>query len=104
MATWSDFHSDPRKSYYLFLRQGYGCPAHAAHARVKRLDRMVLDLQDESHNAAATSWLASFTRLLGLVSASWISLKRLWESVPLRHAPAPARAESRVASRFSQTI
>jgi hypothetical protein len=43
---WQDFHSDPRTSYYLFLRRGYFYSAAQAHAKLKRIDAMVAALQD----------------------------------------------------------
>jgi hypothetical protein len=43
---WQDFHSDPRMSYYLFLRRGYFHSAAQAHAKLKRIDAMVVGLQD----------------------------------------------------------
>jgi hypothetical protein len=33
-----------------------------------------------------------------------MSLKRLWDGLSLAHAPMPAKADTRVSSRFSQTI
>ena len=85
---WSDFHSDPRKSYYLFLRNGYGCPAHVAHARVKQVDAMITSLQDNARERRATMVLTALMGLAGAIGRARMSLKRLWEH--------------RLASRFSQ--
>jgi hypothetical protein len=43
---WQEFHSDPRISYYLSLRRGYFHTAAQAHAKLKRIDAMVVGLQD----------------------------------------------------------
>jgi hypothetical protein len=99
MASWRQFHPDPRKSYYLFLRQGYGCPAHVAHARVKQVDAMIIGLQDSPREAM---WLASVMNLLGAVRQARMSLIYLWESLtggPLAGSPKP---DNRLPSRFSQ--
>ena len=88
MVMWSDFHPDPRKSYYLFLRQGYGCPAHVAHARVKQVDAMIMYLQDRPGESGAKAWLTTVMCLAGVVARARISLKRVWEQ--------------RLSSRFSQ--
>ena len=42
MPNWDELHSDPRISYYLFLRRGYGCAASEAHTRLKQMDAYVL--------------------------------------------------------------
>jgi hypothetical protein len=88
MASWSEFHSDPRKSYYLFLRQGYACSARAAHLRVKQIDSMVVGLQCSKEDAAAISRLASLTYLLGVFSAAQISLKQVWANLSARRMAA----------------
>jgi hypothetical protein len=81
MAYWSDFHSDPRTSYYLFLRQGYACPAHVAHARVKRVDAMVASLGGSRREAAAIAGLSALTQLLGVASHLRSAVHRLRESL-----------------------
>jgi hypothetical protein len=73
MASWSEFHTDPRKSYYLFLRQEYQHPACVAHARVKRIDRMIAELETPASSCGWT-WLAA--SLLGSIG---MLLKRLWD-------------------------
>ena len=82
---WSDFHGDPRKSYYLFLRQGYQYPAHAAHARLKCIDSMVLDLQDPARRrlpSICRQGVGSLVRGMGVVGQS---LKRMWGTqAPIR--------------------
>ena len=45
MATWRDYHSDPRISYYLYLRHVCCLTALEAHAKVQRMDAMVVGLQ-----------------------------------------------------------
>jgi hypothetical protein len=81
MASWSDFHTDPRKSYYLFLRQGYACSARTAYMRLKQIDAMVLGLRCSNGEAVAVSWLATLTYLLGAFSAGQMSLKQVWASI-----------------------
>jgi hypothetical protein len=82
---WSDFHGDPRKSYYLFLRQGYQYSAHAAHARLKCIDSMVVDLQNPT-----PGWLPAFCRqgmssLVRGIAVVGQSLKRMWRAqAPIR--------------------
>ena len=101
MHTWNEFHSDPRKSYYLFLRRGYQCSARAAHAKVRQIDAMVVGLQRESCDGVAVSWLAAVTNVLGLFT----SLRRSWEQLCRRALPwrsvMPPHAQKRLASRFS---
>jgi hypothetical protein len=41
---WSEFHSDSRTSYYLFLRSGYLRSAGEAHSQLKRIDAIVVGL------------------------------------------------------------
>ena len=98
MENWSDFHSDPRKSYYLFLRQGYGCPAHEAHARVKWVDAMVTSLEMTSPGVGEACSLASRAHLLRAVSACTMALHRVWTSVyrtaATRHGKAPRALRS----------
>jgi hypothetical protein len=88
MVTWTDFHTDPRKSYYLFLRQGYECPAHLAHARVKQVDAMIMGLRDSPREVRARVLLIALMALAGAIGRARMSLKRLWEH--------------RLAARFSQ--
>lgn len=78
MVSWSDFHHDPRTSYYLFLRQDYACPAHAAYARVKRVDAMVASLEKTPREAAALSGLSTLTHLLGVATHLTHAARRLW--------------------------
>lgn len=101
MASWSEFHGDPRKSYYLFLRQGYGRPAHAAHTAVKRIDNMVLELQGD-RCAPAVSKHAMAAHLLGLLTEIRMSLTCLWTSLRETGTPQSAKAKNRMPSRFSQ--
>jgi hypothetical protein len=101
MTMWSDLHPDPRKSYYLFLRQGYGCPARVAHARVKQIDAMIMGLRDSPREARATSWLASVMCLLDLAGRGRMSLTRLWKNLTGAGAGSP-KPENRLSSRFSQ--
>ena len=101
MASWSEFHSDPRKSYYLFLRQGYGRPAHAAHAAVKRIDGMVIELRG-ARCERAMSRLATAARLPGLLIEIRMSLTRVWTSLRGTGTPQSAKAKNRMPSRFSQ--
>jgi len=102
MASWSDFHSDPRKSYYLFLRQGYGSPAHAAYAAVKRIDGMVLELQG-ARCERAMSGPATAARMLGRLTEIRMSLTRVWTSLCGTGTPRSAEATNRMSSRrFSQ--
>jgi hypothetical protein len=69
MAAWSEFHTDPRKSYYLFLRQGYERPARVAYAQVKRIDIMIAELQQPpSHPAplkGCSDWLLAGASKVG---------------------------------------
>ena len=102
MANWSDFHPDPRKSYYLFLRQGYGCAAQMAHARVKQIDAMIMGLQDSPREATAKSWLANVVYFLGATARSRMSLTRLWESVRRTRAAESPKPENQLSSRLSQ--
>jgi hypothetical protein len=88
MVAWTDFHTDPRKSYYLFLRKGYECPAHLAHARVKQVDAMIMGLHDSPREVRARVLLIALMGLAGAIGRARMSLKRLWEH--------------RLASRFSQ--
>jgi hypothetical protein len=67
MASWSDFHTNPRKSYYLFLRQEYQHPACVAHARVKGIDRMIAELQAPS---GVLTWLSIPDRLPKAIAAA----------------------------------
>jgi len=46
MAAWNQLHSDPRISYYRFLRE-HGLSAKQAHANVKRIDAMVVGLRGD---------------------------------------------------------
>ena len=61
MASWNEFHTDPRKSYYLFLRQEYQHPACIAHARVKGIDSMIAELHASCPTPRWT-WVASLLR------------------------------------------
>jgi hypothetical protein len=45
MADWNAFHSNPRISYYLYLRQVTRLPAREAYDRLKRADALVVGLQ-----------------------------------------------------------
>ena len=72
MASWSDFHTDPRKSYYLFLRQEYQHPAWVAHARVKHIDSMIAELQAPSGSFGWTWLTASLLRSIEALT------RRLW--------------------------
>ena len=102
MATWSDFHPNPRKSYYLFLRQGYGCPAHVAHARVKQFDAMIMRLDDRSREARAISWLAAVVYSMSAAGRARKSLRRMWESMTGPRALGSPKRGSRLSSRFPQ--
>jgi len=88
MAAWTDFHSDPRTSYYLFLRRGYECPAHLAHARVKQVDAMIMNLEDSPRERRAAVLLTALMGVAGAIGRARMSLKRL--------------RERDLASRFSQ--
>jgi hypothetical protein len=64
MATWHEFHDNPRISYYLFLRRVRRLSALEAHATLKRADAMVVGLQGERRKphwsigwSAALRWL-----------------------------------------------
>ena len=78
MVSWSDFHNDPRTSYYLCLRQGYACPAYAAYARVKWVDAIVASLEKTPREAAALSGLSTLTHLLGIATDLRHAARRLW--------------------------
>jgi hypothetical protein len=72
MASWSEFHTDPRKSYYLFLRQEYQHPACVAHACVKRIDRMIAELAAPSRASVCAGFAASLSRRVEMLA------RRLW--------------------------
>jgi len=72
MSAWNEYHSDPRISYYRHLRNAQGLAAREAHARVKRMDAMVVGLQGDRRRNQSSRLLASpFVRLMrNLVSGS----------------------------------
>lgn len=78
---WSDFHSDRRISYYLFLRRGYGYSATEAHASVKRIDAMVVGLQ---HLSREHRWRGFLVALLVRL-IPWIGTKCFLTSELDRH-------------------
>jgi hypothetical protein len=102
MASWSEFHPDPRKSYYLFLRQGYACLAHQAHERVKQTDAMIMGLQDCPREARAESRLADVMYMLGTPRTVRMSLTHLWESITGVRTAGSSKSQNRLPSRFSQ--
>ena len=61
---WNAFHSDPRTSYYLFLRRGYRCSAVEAFRAVKRADAMVISLQHFAVKPRALTCLRQLVRKL----------------------------------------
>jgi hypothetical protein len=67
---WNEFHTDPRKSYYLFLRQGYHCSAQTAYAKLKSIDAMVLALRQDPDPAKAGLLRAVVSNLRGYVMAA----------------------------------
>ena len=82
---WSDFHGDPRKSYYLFLRQGYQYSAHAAHARLKCIDSMVVDLQNPTRRRLPAFRLQGVGSLVRGIAIVGQLLKRMWRTqAPIR--------------------
>jgi hypothetical protein len=62
---WSDFHSDSRTSYYLFLRRGYLRSAGEAHSELKRMDAIVVAL---SAIPARNSWRGL---LVAVIARAW---------------------------------
>ena len=66
---WSDFHRDPRISYYLFLRQEYRCSAREAYLKLRQIDAMVVALNaPRPHRVwdrVVRSLLTKFCRLPG---------------------------------------
>lgn len=70
MMMWNEFHTDPRKSYYLFLRQGYRCSALTAYEKVKSIDAMVAALQQAPDRAQAGLLGAVVSSLRGYVMAA----------------------------------
>jgi acyl-coenzyme A synthetase/AMP-(fatty) acid ligase len=96
---WSELHPDPRKSYYLFLRRGYRFSAAVAHSKVKRIDCMVVALQDnpvtESPATPATY------RLLWLVTAARSYTRSALRALLSRSTPLPPAAEHWLTERFS---
>src|SRR5688500_12591495 len=67
---WSEFHTNPRKSYYLFLRQGYRHTALTAYLKVKSMDSMVATLQQEPDRAKAGLLRAVVSSLRGYIIAA----------------------------------
>jgi hypothetical protein len=67
MIMWNEFHTNPRKSYYLFLRQGYRCSALTAYAKVKDIDAMVAALQQDPYRPKAGLLGAVVSSLRGYI-------------------------------------
>jgi hypothetical protein len=97
MNMWNQFNDDPRKSYYLFLRQGYRLSAHAAHAKVKRIDAMVIALQYDQV-AVKTPIRVGLIRYIDTMRRTAESLLR---TLCGRSGAVPPAAEEWLASRFS---
>ena len=70
MVMWNEFHTDPRQSYYLFLRQGYRCSALTAYAKVKSIDGMVAALQQDPDRTKAGPLGAVVSSLRGYAIAA----------------------------------
>jgi hypothetical protein len=100
MRNWSDFHSDPRKSYYLFLRQGYGCPAREAHARLKRVDGMVLMLQTGLPGPSSPAGVTPFAYLRRAANACSTSVQRVWGSFGPNGRTCQTKARRAISSKF----
>src|SRR5690242_12924347 len=98
MRKWSDFHSDPRKSYYLFLRQGYACPAHEAHARVKWVEAMVTSLEPSAPGPTEAGRVAPLNRLRRAVSACRVSVQRVCGGVSTSDAVHRSKARRGLSS------
>jgi hypothetical protein len=101
MTSWNEFHSDPRKSYYLSLRQGYRCSAREAHAKVKRTDAMVVGLQRRPYETNAVVSVAAVVRLLGCITAARRYAVGSMRTLFVRPSSVPPAAERWLASRFS---
>ena len=72
MSAWNELHTDPRTSYYLFLRRERRLPAREAHAKVKRTDAMVVGLQGERRKAGG--------RFATSISRAWCYLSKFGRS------------------------
>ena len=59
MLAWNEFHTDPRISYYRYLRNAHGLAAREAHSLVKRMDAMVVGLQGDRRRNSWSSRLVS---------------------------------------------
>jgi hypothetical protein len=70
MSAWNELHTDPRFSYYLFLRRERRLSAREALAKVKRTDAMVVGLQGERRKAGAIFQLS--------MSPAWAVLRRFF--------------------------
>ena len=79
MKRWSEFHSDPRISYYLSLRRDYLCSASQAHDKVKRFDRLVVGIRLDRYSA--------LQRLVSALRWSVASLGR-WGAQMIHRKPA----------------
>jgi hypothetical protein len=70
MSAWNELHTDPRISYYLFLRRERRLSAREAHAKIKRTDAMVVGLQGQRRRAAESFRLS--------LSPTWCFLRNLF--------------------------
>ncbi|MGZ5093749.1 MAG: hypothetical protein ACXWCY_20600 [Burkholderiales bacterium] len=64
MRAWNEFHADPRISYYLFLRRAQLCPASEAHAKLKRMDALVVGCLIQRPVWSGAARIASIIRFI----------------------------------------
>ena len=77
-AMWSDFHRNPRVSYYLSLRTEYRRSAADAFRAVNRIDAMVVKLEQPGRDQTSSWRVVTGLRKLSLEALQClISLRRL---------------------------
>ena len=75
---WSDFHRNPRISYYLSLRRDYTRSATEAFRAVNRIDAMVVGLQQRGPDQTSCHRSTAALRKLALEALQCLSsLRRL---------------------------
>ena len=79
---WSDFHRNPRVSYYLSLRREYTRSATEAFRAVHRMDAMVVGLQQPGRDQTSSSRLTGLRKLALEALQCLISLRRFAQAAP----------------------
>lgn len=73
--SWKQLHSDPRMSYYLFLRRNYRYSATQALKQVKQTDAMIMGIQLDGLQAGSLVSATAFGDMLQRVRSGLRTVK-----------------------------